>query len=125
MIDLCGSYGNLGRHFRLAGDAAAAIPWFDRCIDLTRKVLDKEPNQQESRQILRNALASRALALDAIGRHADALTELDKAIALTQGEAMLNRQLVHRARILLHLGRHDDAITQAEAASQSPSLTAE
>ena len=122
-VNLCATYGNLGRHWRLVGDQTAAIEWLDKTVELAGTILKSEPAHPETRQILRNAFGGRAMARDALGRHDEALADLDAAIELNKSPAMHAQLRAHRSSVLLHQGQHAEAAAEAQAAAELPAVS--
>ncbi|HVG94157.1 MAG TPA: protein kinase [Planctomycetota bacterium] len=64
---------NLGLLVRDAGRPEASLEWFDRAATRLEAILAMEPGLVEARQFLLNSRAGQAAALDALGRHEEAL----------------------------------------------------
>jgi serine/threonine protein kinase/Tfp pilus assembly protein PilF len=82
-IDLGGSLLNIGNLYQAAGKVADSLDWYARAILTLGAVVKQEPGQGAARQLLRNAHWSQAYALDRLGRHVEAVTDWDQAVALT------------------------------------------
>jgi serine/threonine protein kinase/tetratricopeptide (TPR) repeat protein len=82
-IDLGGTLVNSGNLVRDNGKPADSLEWYTKAIATLAAVLKKEPGQATARQFLRNAHWGRARALDQLGRHEEAVKDLDQAVALT------------------------------------------
>lgn len=84
---------------RQRGDAAAALPLYDRAL---QRRADHAPTQQ-----------GKALALIALGRETEAIASFDAAIVLRPADAALH---YNRARCLQSLGRLDEALASFDKA---------
>jgi tetratricopeptide (TPR) repeat protein len=82
-VDLGGTCCNLGDLLRERGDPQAALPLFARAIDVLGPIHARTPRNVTARQFLRNTYWGRAVALGKLGRHADAVTDWDRAIDLS------------------------------------------
>jgi serine/threonine protein kinase/tetratricopeptide (TPR) repeat protein len=79
---LGGGLCNLGNLFRLSGRSQDALGWYDQAIGTLSGVAEKEPKQVTVRQYLLNSHAGRAMAFDALKRHAEAVTDWTRALEL-------------------------------------------
>ena len=86
-------------------------------------VLRREPRRVESRSVLRNAYASRSLALAALGKYKEALPDVERALELEGNGPRRGRVLLNRALVLAHLGDHQRAAADVEALIRSRRLT--
>jgi tetratricopeptide (TPR) repeat protein len=115
--DLGGSYCNLGLVAHKAEKRQAAVDWYNKgqvCLD---KVLKKDPRYPYASLFLRNVHWGRARALTRLGRHADALKDWDRALALDTGPTR-NWILIGRAQTLARQGEHRRAVTETNTAVQ-------
>jgi tetratricopeptide (TPR) repeat protein len=118
VVELGNSYKNFGNLVREKGEPQAALDWFARAIGALEPVLQKEPRLVSARQTLRNAHWSRALALDKLGRHADALKDWDRALALDPVAADQPFFPRNRALSLARGGEHAKAVAEANALAE-------
>src|SRR5262249_54843138 len=84
-VDFGGCYCNLGNVVRDSGQPEAALGWFQKAIARLEPVLAKESRLVEARQFLRNSHWGKAQALDALGRHAEATRDWERALELDDG----------------------------------------
>jgi serine/threonine-protein kinase len=103
------------------GQAGAALPPLTRAIDLMGTQTQKPregPPPKSARRLLRDAYATRAAALDMLGRNADALKDWDRAVAEDDGSkgALLRSG---RAMNLARLGEHARAAADVAAVAET------
>ncbi len=84
-VEFGGCYCNFGNLVRDSGQPEAALGWFQKAIARLEPVLAKESRLVQARQFLRNSHWGRAQALDALGRHAEAVREWERALELDDG----------------------------------------
>jgi serine/threonine protein kinase/predicted RNA polymerase sigma factor len=111
-VALGGSYCNVGVLLRDGGQPAPALEWFAKAIGVLQQALDRTPDVT-ARQFLLNSHWGRAVALSRLGRHAEAVQDWDRAIALDEGPMRLTYCL-GRALTLAHAGE-DSKATSAVA----------
>jgi len=100
-LSLGSCYSNFGELETRAGRPAAALPWFEKSVEALGEVLAVEPNHAVGRYYLSYAEGWHAKALNAVGRPADALAALDRAIALdAQGDADLRKERERVAKLV-------------------------
>jgi serine/threonine-protein kinase len=123
---LAGGYFNFGslvlKESRLGGPAAS-LAWTSKAIALLDPLVAKEHALARERLFLRNAHMIRARALTALNRHADALKDWDKALALNDVPEHLLRIRVDRATTLARLGDHAKAVAEANAVADAKDVT--
>jgi len=98
-----------------------AVEWFSRTIDLLTPLAAGQTGHGEFRQLLCHAHWERALVLDRLGRHPEAVRDWDRAIALSddtasQGDLAKNLPALRRQRALslAHAGQHREAVAVAK-----------
>src|SRR5262249_62313099 len=64
-----------------------ALPICTEAVGMLERVLADQPHHPKGRQFLRNASWERATALGALKRHAEAVKDWDRAVALDTGTA--------------------------------------
>jgi tetratricopeptide (TPR) repeat protein len=112
---MLGTYSsNLGIQQRRAGRLEASLDSFAAAIEALGEVLLREVQHAQARTNLASAHWERALALNKLGRAADALPDWEKALALDGGERRPSI-LANRAESLARAGDHARAMTEAEA----------
>jgi eukaryotic-like serine/threonine-protein kinase len=84
-------------------------------------VLKKKPQLAMGRQFLHNCHKNRALALDELRRHAEAIKDWDRAIELFDGKEPSIR--LQRAVSLARAGEHARATAEADALADSKDVT--
>jgi serine/threonine protein kinase len=88
-VDLAGSYCNFGHLVRGGGQPEVALGWYQKAIATLEPLAVKEPPPANARRFLRNSHLGRAEALDALGRHAEAVSDWERALKLDDGSAEL------------------------------------
>ena len=86
-VGLGGSYCNFANLIRESGQPEAALGWYQNAIATLEHVVAQEPRLVTARQFLRNSHLGRARALDALGRHAEATRDWERALELDDGRA--------------------------------------
>ncbi len=122
VIDLSQTYSTLALLDRIARNRERALDWYAQAIRALEAVLTRYPDLGAARTTLAGHHADRADVLAGLGRHADALGDLERAIALadTRQRAALR---LSRARILVRAGQPLQAVAEADevAGDSSPS----
>jgi eukaryotic-like serine/threonine-protein kinase len=121
--DLAGSYVNYGTALRDQGQAEASLAWFAKAIALVEPLVRQEPRLVTERLFLRNAHWGQAEALDRLGRHADALKDWDRALALNAVAAHTFLLRLARARSLARAGQHARAVAEANVLAEAKGVT--
>jgi serine/threonine protein kinase/tetratricopeptide (TPR) repeat protein len=122
-IDLAGSYGNFGDLVRDRGHPEASLAWYAKSVAVLEPLVQQEPRLVTERLYLRNSHWGRAIALDKLGRHADAVKDWDRALALNarpQSQSMFRWQ---RAYSLARAGEHARAVAEANALADAKEAT--
>ncbi len=122
-IDLAGGYGNFGRFQRMTGHPEESLDWFGRAIQTGEDVLRREPRLVEPRSVVRNAHASRSLALAALGKYKDALADVERAMEVEGNGSRRDALLVDRALVVARLGDYRRAAADAEALTRAKRRT--
>lgn len=117
--DLAGGYVNFGLLIRDGGDPQASLEWFGKAIDLLEPLVAQDPRGVTERLFLRNARWARADALAQLGRHADAVKDFDRAMAVNDIREPVLR--ARRALSLARIGEHVKAVAEANALAEVPS----
>jgi tetratricopeptide (TPR) repeat protein len=107
-------YVNLAILQRNTGKPEASLDTFAGAIGALGAVLRGEGQHARARKMLGMAHWNRALALNRLGRAAEALADWEKALALDDGEGR-GSILANRAESLARAGDHSRALTEAEA----------
>jgi len=115
-VDLGCSCFNLGNLIRDDGNPTAALDWYGRAAAALEPIVARQP-LAAARQFLSNTYQGRADALGLLGRHAEAIADWDRVLALEKGGNRTFFQLA-RALALARAGRHGEAV--AEAAPLTP-----
>jgi eukaryotic-like serine/threonine-protein kinase len=119
---LAGTYGNFGKLLCSHGKAEASLEWYAKAIALLEPLVRQEPRLITERLVLRNSHWGRAEALDRLARHADALEDWDRALALNLGVADLAAICSGRAQSLARAGNHVEAAAEANTLAESAGL---
>src|SRR5262249_40610589 len=104
-----GGYCNFGNLFR-DSQPKTALGWYQKAIATLQPVVDKEPRLVDARKFLCNSHFGRAVALDALGRQAEATRDWERALEVDHG----SRKPTFRLRIFRN--RKDAAGCLAAAA---------
>jgi tetratricopeptide (TPR) repeat protein len=113
-LDLGGSYCNFGLLVMGRGEAASSLAWFAKAGATLRPVLAKEPRLVTARLFLRNMHENRALALDQLGRHVEAVADWEQAIALNDEKPRDGEYRCGRAASLARAGQLAEATAAVE-----------
>jgi tetratricopeptide (TPR) repeat protein len=124
VVDLGGTCCNLGDLVRDRGDPKAALPWFDRAIAVLGPVHERSPRMVTARQYLGIGHWSRAVALDKLGRQADAVNDWDRAVKLSDPTQVSQLRLL-RATSKAHAGDVAAAAAEADEVIAAPGAAAE
>ncbi|HVJ79608.1 MAG TPA: tetratricopeptide repeat protein, partial [Planctomycetia bacterium] len=82
-LQLGGSYCNFGNLLRSEGKPADSLPLYDLAIRTLTPVHEKEPRDVRARSFLRNSHLGQALAYGLLNKHAEAVKDWDRAVALS------------------------------------------
>jgi serine/threonine-protein kinase len=123
-VGLGGYCCNLGLRLHRHGEPQAALEWFDKAQATLEDVRRRDPEGQEGRDSLRNTHANRAIALLDLGRDAQALAELDRALTLPAPDGHPGWLDASRALALARLGKYKEAVPLAEQVAGRPDTPA-
>jgi serine/threonine protein kinase len=118
-VDLGGAYCNIGSY--LDDGDPAALEWFAKAAAILEPVSQGESALAEAKQDLLNTYWGRALNLGVMHRHAEALEDLDRLIALDPSEDL--RYRIQRATELAALGEHVRAAAAVEEVAVHSNLS--
>ncbi len=122
-IELAGSYCNLGELDVRAAEPARGLEQLDQAVAALEGVLAKEPKHTIALYYLSYCESWRARALDALGRHAEALQRWDRSIALdTRNDPALR---AGKSVALAHAGSVDAAVELADQTAKAEIPAAE
>jgi tetratricopeptide (TPR) repeat protein len=121
--ELAGSYVIFGIHLRDQGEAEASLAWFAKAIALLEPLVQQEPRPLTEHRYLRNAHWNRAEALDKLARHADAVKDWDRVLALNAEPAQEPLIRRGRAQCLARAGEHAQAVAEANALTEAKDVT--
>jgi tetratricopeptide (TPR) repeat protein len=116
-ITLGGTCCDLGNLLHEQNKYAASLDWFARAIGTLEDVLRQEAQQAKARAFLRNSYLGRALSLNGLGRHAEAIEAIDRALERDDGDQRALLQLHRNAFLVNHAPARADAGKQEEALS--------
>ncbi len=110
---------NLGNRLRRIATPAEALAAYAKAITKLNTVLQKEPNHATAKLYLRNAHWGRGVVLGELARHAEAVQDFDRALAVNTvpEEAALFR--LGRAESLARAGDHAKALAEANILAES------
>jgi tetratricopeptide (TPR) repeat protein len=122
-VDLGGSYSNIG--ILLVGEAqpGEAVTYFDKAIRTLEAARRRTGKDVKAQLSLRNAHGGRAQALTVLQKHAEAVKDWDRALALGQGPLPSHFRL-QRATNLVQLDQHARATAEVEEILQTTKLNA-
>jgi len=103
---------NLGEVRRQRGKPSDALKCYAEAIETFTAVLQKDAQEAGAQAGLRQSHANRAAALGQLGRHAEAVADWDRVVALSSGEMRLRGRLL-RAQALARAGQHQRAGEEA------------
>jgi serine/threonine protein kinase/tetratricopeptide (TPR) repeat protein len=116
--DLGHTLVNIGILVRDRGKLADSLELFTRAIATLTTVVKKDQGLAAARQSLWLACASRAIALDQLGRHADAAKDWDQAIVLVPA-ATQRFFKIHRALSQVKAGQVAEAVADVATLTKS------
>jgi tetratricopeptide (TPR) repeat protein len=122
-LDLGASHGLLALARRRHGDSQSAVKGYDQAVKQFQGVLTAEPANLQARSLLRSALSERGETLSTLGRHVEALRDIDLALALAGGD-FKNVLRLQRARTLALKGDHRGGAAEARALAGLPRVPA-
>jgi tetratricopeptide (TPR) repeat protein len=114
-INFGGTACNRGHALQLQGKHASALANYDLAIRLLAWALERDEKSATARTYLGNSLSGRAMTMSWLGRYADSLADLDRAIALGPSAERPGVLKFERAYLLAHLGRHARAVEELKA----------
>jgi eukaryotic-like serine/threonine-protein kinase len=122
-LELAGSSVNFGNLLQRQGEVEASLAWYARAIALLDALVKQEPRLATARRFLHNAHRSRASALSKLARHADAVKDWDRLLALNAVPADQPRLRSGRAESLARAGEHARAVAEASALAEAKGVT--
>jgi tetratricopeptide (TPR) repeat protein len=111
---LAATYAAIGNLKLAQHKPADALEWYAKALAKLDPVLASEPRFVLARGYASKTLLSRASALGELARHAEAMQDLDRALALDDGEIRTTLRLA-RANAMAHLDAHAQAAADADA----------
>jgi tetratricopeptide (TPR) repeat protein len=124
VLDLGATQSNLGNLMRLTGRPEAAHTWYTRAVATLDPLLARDRSQVVAHGVLRDAHWGRALVLAGLGRHAESVTDWDRAIDLDPGPKRAQFRL-QRAIALAHAGEYAKSAAEANALADADNVTGE
>jgi tetratricopeptide (TPR) repeat protein len=118
-IDQSRTHCNLGHLVRDQGQPAAALEWYDQALRTLQPVLAGDARRGEARDCLRYLYSGRAEALARLGRHEEAVKDLDEALALAEGPG----HPLLRARRALSRGAPAEAVAAVHEQVQAKAVS--
>jgi tetratricopeptide (TPR) repeat protein len=104
------------------GQIGLALSLFERGIEWSESVLRKEPNYASAREMAFKLHGSKANVYEHLHRYVEAVTQWDRVIELTDGDAQLEYRL-RRALALARSGDPTRAAAEAERAAAEPNCS--
>lgn len=124
-LNLAGCSVNFGVFQASRNQVEVSLTWYAKAIDLLAPVVTRNPRLSMERFFLRNAHLNRAQALVKLNRHAEAVADWKRALALNDRppeEPFIRRDL---ALTLARAGDHAQASAEANALANAKSLSGE
>jgi tetratricopeptide (TPR) repeat protein len=122
-IELAGSFCNMGDLIRKKGHPGESLEWFAKAITTLAPVQRAEPRNVVAKRVLRTSYFGRALAYDALKRHAEALQDWDRAVELGPPREQPYLR-ASRAIARLQAGLIAEAVTEVEELTKSSNWNA-
>jgi serine/threonine-protein kinase len=117
VVELGNSYNAYGQLLRYGGKPAEAVGWLDKAVTTLQPMVQQEPRLVTARTYLCSAHQARALALNQLGRYADAARDWEQAVALDLARNRPSNRL-QLALSLVGAGDHMAATRLAEELAQ-------
>jgi serine/threonine-protein kinase len=121
--DLGTLYCSLGEFANQRGKPDEALDWSKQAIQTAEALLQKNPRDVRTRVLLCESCEHRAEALTKLGRYAEAVQDLDRALSFYHGHAHPEFRL-DRAVVLARAGDHRRAVAEANDLARDASLGA-
>jgi serine/threonine protein kinase len=118
-VTLGGSYYNLAGLLIDQGRTADSLEWAGKAVRILEPIVTREGRHGFAREWLRDSHAYHAQALDRLGRHAEAVRDWDRAIALDDG----SRSGIYKSRRALSSGDHAQAVALTHEQAQAKSVS--
>jgi tetratricopeptide (TPR) repeat protein len=115
------TYGNSGSLAVDTGKPQAAVEWYTKAVRTLGAALKKQPEYQLAKEHLGEVCRGRALILDRLRRHDEALADWERALPLAEG-SVRDAVRIGRAATLARLGEHARAAAEADALGGQQSL---
>ncbi len=115
LADLAGCCYSMARLEVNCADYEAALRWSEQGIGKAQLALAKGARNLQAREHLWRLLVQKAVALSQLGRHAEALTVLERAADLA-GPSRREELMAHATELRARLGQHVRATAESEAA---------
>jgi tetratricopeptide (TPR) repeat protein len=113
-VYLAGAWASMGDLKLEQRAPEAALPWYDKALARLEPVLAAEPRLAMARGYASKTYVLRATAFNDLARHAEAMKDLDRALALDEAETRTPLRL-QRAKTLAHQGALANATAEADA----------
>jgi eukaryotic-like serine/threonine-protein kinase len=115
VMDRAESYGRFGYVVRDGGRPEDSLDWYSPAVVALQSLLDKQPRLARARLLLAEVYVGRAEVLVRHGRHAEAISDWERALELDNGDY---RAVLQLGRVLCraHLnGDHGSALAEVES----------
>jgi serine/threonine protein kinase/tetratricopeptide (TPR) repeat protein len=122
--NLAAVYRSLGHMTRELGRPAEGLAWYTKALGTLEPLFAKNASATWTRSNMRRALEGRALTLEVMQRHADALPDWERAGELGDAaDKMRCRLLAQACGARAGKASHDRGLTEASALVDSPDAT--
>ncbi len=113
-VEMAGGCCNLGELLRANGQSADSLEWFDKAVKALTPLVQDANEDPLAKQFLFNSHWRRALARGQVGKHADAVADWDRVLALVDPSGRLPFR-VERMASLAAAGKGSEAVAEADA----------
>jgi tetratricopeptide (TPR) repeat protein len=110
-VSLGGSYCNFGQLISDGGQSGESLDWFGKAIKTLGPIHEGDPRAVTPKIFLRNSYWNRAVSHERLGRFAEGVKDLDKAVELSPKEERLFLQAL-RATAKLNAGQVTEAVAE-------------
>jgi serine/threonine protein kinase len=118
-VELGGSCCNFGNLLRASGRPGDSLVWFEKAIRTLTVIYEQDRRLVMAKQFLRNSHAGRALAYARLEKYAEAVTDWDRAVALSPKEERAGFRAA-RATARVKAGQVAEAVAEVAALARTP-----
>jgi serine/threonine-protein kinase len=122
-VALGGFSSNLGGLLRVSSRPSNGLVWFEKAIRTLTAVYEQDRRLAEAGQFLRNSYAERARAYGLLGKYAEAVRDMDRAVELSPNKEQ-PRYRAERAALRLQAGQTAEAVAETAELLKTPNWNA-